>query len=150
MRFTVRTAQLPSCPAAQLPSFPHPHPNPPPPPPDQVWMRTAGLPSFRKLYAKIDETLPKGEYEVEVYNGRLHPSGAQGPSAAGQTLWNYGTGAQQTSLFPVHGFGGGKTVVLSTMSFMGGKNPFLGVAYVVVGAVCLALALLFFIKVSRQ
>jgi len=111
-----------------------------------VWMRTAGLPSFRKLYAKIDETLPKGEYEVEVYNGRLHPSGAQGPSAAGQTLWNYGTGAQQTSLFPVHGFGGGKTVVLSTMSFMGGKNPFLGVAYVVVGAVCLALALLFFIK----
>ena len=111
-------------------------------------MRTAGLPSFRKLYTKIDQTLPKGEYEVEVYNGRLHPSGAKEPSAAGQTLWNYGTGAAQTSLFPVHGFGGGKSVVLSTMSFMGGKNPFLGVAYVVVGAVCLALALLFFIKVS--
>ena len=57
-----------------------------------------------------------------------------------------GTAAAQTALFPVHGFGGGKSVVLSTMSFMGGKNPFLGVAYVVVGAVCLALALLFCIK----
>ena len=41
-------------------------------------------------------------------------------------------------------------MVLSTMSFMGGKNPFLGVAYIVVGAVCLALALLFFIKVRRE
>ena len=58
-------------------------------------MRTAGLPSFRKLYAKIDETLTKGDYEVEVYNGRLHPSGEQKPSAAGQKLWNYNTGAEQ-------------------------------------------------------
>ena len=107
-------------------------------------MRTAGLPTFRKLYAKIDTKLPRGEYEVallgvgvgvrvglglrsgpnphphpkpnpnpdpgqvEIFNGRLHPSGALGPSAAGQTLWNYGTGAAQTALFPVHGFGGGQ------------------------------------------
>ena len=111
-------------------------------------MRTAGLPTFRKLYAKIDTKLLKGEYEVallgvglgvgvglglgsgpnphphpnpnshpnpkpnpgqvEIFNGRLHPSGALGPSAPGQTLWNYGTGAAQTALFPVHGFGGGQ------------------------------------------
>ena len=46
--------------------------------------------------------------QVEIFNGRLHPSGALGPSAPGQTLWNYGTGAAQTALFPVHGFGGGE------------------------------------------
>jgi len=27
-----------------------------------VWMRTAGLPNFRKLYGKIDTDIPKGEY----------------------------------------------------------------------------------------
>lgn len=25
-----------------------------------VWMRTAGLPSFRKLYGRIDQTIPAG------------------------------------------------------------------------------------------
>ena len=44
---------------------------------------------------------------MEVFNGRLYPSGALAPSGAGQTLWNYGTAAAQTALFPVHGFGGG-------------------------------------------
>jgi hypothetical protein len=27
-----------------------------------VWMRTAGLPNFRKLYGKIEDDLPKGKY----------------------------------------------------------------------------------------
>jgi hypothetical protein len=106
-----------------------------------VWMRTAGLPTFRKLYAKIDTQLTKGSYEIEVSNGRLHIQ-EDGTS----TRWNHGTDTAQRGLFPVHGFGGQKSVVLSTMSFMGGKNSFLGVAYIVVGALCLALALLFFIK----
>ena len=106
-----------------------------------VWMRTAGLPTFRKLYAKIDTTLLKGRYELTVSNGRPHPNH---PAESG--LWNYGAGAAQRALFPVHGFSGEKSVVLSTVSFMGGKNPFLGIAYVVVGGVCLSLALLFLIK----
>lgn len=36
--------------------------------------------------------------------------------------------------------------VLSTVSWFGGKNDFLGIAYIVVGAVCLLLALIFGIK----
>ena len=34
----------------------------------QVWMRLAGLPTFRKLYFRNDdETMAAGTYEIEVY-----------------------------------------------------------------------------------
>jgi hypothetical protein len=29
-----------------------------------VWMRTAALPTFRKLYRKLDQALPAGQYQV--------------------------------------------------------------------------------------
>ena len=44
------------------------------------------------------------------------------------------------------GFQGTKSVVLSTTEWVGGKNDFLGVAYVVVGVICLVLAMGFTIK----
>lgn len=34
----------------------------------QVWMRTAGLPTFRKLYYRNDdETMAAGEYQLDIY-----------------------------------------------------------------------------------
>ena len=33
-----------------------------------VWMRTAGLPNFRKLWGRIDMTLQPGEYYLKVIN----------------------------------------------------------------------------------
>ena len=33
-----------------------------------VWMRTAGLPNFRKLFGKIDQDLPAQTYYVTVTN----------------------------------------------------------------------------------
>lgn len=34
----------------------------------QVWMRTAGLPTFRKLFFRNDqETMTKGIYRIEAY-----------------------------------------------------------------------------------
>jgi hypothetical protein len=33
-----------------------------------VWMRTAGLPNFRKLFGKINTNLLKGTYTVTVTN----------------------------------------------------------------------------------
>lgn len=33
-----------------------------------VWMRTAGLPSFRKLWGRIEGGLPAGKYKVKINN----------------------------------------------------------------------------------
>lgn len=47
--------------------------------------------------------------------------------------------------YPVAGFGGTKSLILSNTSFTGGKNLFLGYAYIVVGCSCFVLGLLFLI-----
>jgi len=84
-----------------------------------VWMRTAGLPTFKKLYRKIETTtLNVGDYLHVTVN----------------------------STYPVDGFSGGKYFVISTTSWLGGKNDFLGLAYIIVGAICFALALAFLAK----
>jgi len=103
-----------------------------------VWMRAAGLPSFRKLYARINQRLPVGTYTVRVTNGIDGGNGGYVNAAMG--------GAPQQFLYPVKSFGGTKRVVLSTATWIGGKNLFLGYAYVVVGVICIVLALCFLIK----
>ncbi|KAI4345350.1 hypothetical protein L6164_012481 [Bauhinia variegata] len=80
-----------------------------------VWMRTAALPTFRKLYGKIESDLEANdELEVTIQN-------------------NYNT----------YSFGGTKKLVLSTTTWIGGKNDFLGMAYITVGGLSLAIAVAF-------
>jgi hypothetical protein len=78
----------------------------------QNWMRTSGLPTFTKLWGRNDaDTLIKGRYQIVVN-------------------LNY----------PVLPYKGTKSIVISTVSWIGGKNPFLGWAYVASAAVFVLLA----------
>jgi hypothetical protein len=82
-----------------------------------VWMRPAGLPNFRKLWGKIKgEGLKVGKYDIKIQDN-----------------------------FQVSTFNGEKYFVLSTVNAFGGKNKFLGIAYLVAGGVSLALAITFLI-----
>uniref|UniRef100_A0A0E0L4X0 ALA-interacting subunit n=1 Tax=Oryza punctata TaxID=4537 RepID=A0A0E0L4X0_ORYPU len=80
-----------------------------------VWMRTAALPTFRKLYGRIEtDIMASDEITVVIQN-------------------NYNT----------YSFGGTKALVLSTTSWIGGKNSFIGLAYVAIGSISLLVALAF-------
>lgn len=80
-----------------------------------VWMRTAALPHFRKVYGRLEVDVP-ARHEL-VFN-------------VSANYW-------------VRKFDGRKWLVVSTHSPIGGKNAFLGVAYVVTGALCVALSAAF-------
>ncbi|KAL0963464.1 hypothetical protein UPYG_G00306700 [Umbra pygmaea] len=85
-----------------------------------VWMREAAFPNFKKLYGVLNraskpftEGLPPGNYTIEIsYN------------------------------FPVEYFQGRKEVIISTISWFGGQNNFLPIAYLVTGCLVLLLAII--------
>lgn len=85
-----------------------------------VWMRTAGLPTFRKLYAAIDTPLEAGTYKLTIQD-------------------NYGLNSIGTD-----GWEGNRKFVISTSNALGGQNYFLGGAFIVVGCLCFTLAIIFF------
>ncbi|XP_068602402.1 transmembrane protein 30C [Brachionichthys hirsutus] len=83
-----------------------------------IWMREAAFPNFKKLYGVLNRAnepftqgLPAGDYSIDIsYN------------------------------FPVQHFQGRKEVVLTTLTWFGGQNHFLPIAYLVTSSLILLTA----------
>lgn len=48
-----------------------------------------------------------------------------------------------STVFPVQVYDGTKSILISTRSVVGGKNSFLGIAYVAIGGLCIVLGVVF-------
>ena len=83
-----------------------------------VWMRVATQPRFQKLYGWINQPIRAGEQLVF----RVHAN------------------------FVVSRFRGYKALMLTTNNIFGGRNPYLGTAFYVVGYICLGAGLFFTLK----
>jgi hypothetical protein len=83
-----------------------------------VWMRTAGISTFRKLNRKVDRSFAEGDQLRITVDDQ----------------------------FPVSDFDGTKSVVISSVSWIGGKNYFLAYSYIITGGICFFLGLLFLLK----
>lgn len=86
-----------------------------------VWMRASGLPTFRKLWGKVPEGLSRGNYVLEV-----------------------------DDQYEVTSFNGKKSIVISTMSSLGGKNQLLAVSYILCGIICLCIAVGFILFEAKE
>ncbi|GMR44968.1 hypothetical protein PMAYCL1PPCAC_15163, partial [Pristionchus mayeri] len=92
------------------------------------WMRIAALPNFRKPWRKLDRSkdpafangLPAGDYVVNI-----------------------------TNQYPVKKFDGDKGFVITTASWAGSKNNFLGIAYLSVGGVVLVIGVILVITHAK-
>jgi hypothetical protein len=79
-----------------------------------VWMRTEGLPNFKKLWGRIEDRDLKKDDEIFL------------------TIENN---------YNVFHYGGKKSLVLTTANKFGGKNNFMGVCFIVIGAISLLLGI---------
>lgn len=82
-----------------------------------VWMRLSSMSTFRKLYRKVTKDVVPGNYRLTIKQS-----------------------------FDVSGFKGKKYFVMSTTSWIGGDNYFLGGLYLTVGSLCIVLGAAFLAK----
>ncbi len=105
-------------------------------------MRTAAMPTFRKLYRRLNSAnsstfqngLPKGNYTLTINYSKNFLD-----------YYKYFLLFYLFKGYPVTSFAGRKQFIISTTSWMGGKNPFLGWAYITIGIICLIAFVGFFV-----
>lgn len=83
-----------------------------------VWMRPHSKVAAQKLYGRIDQSIEAGQQVLLAVTNRYN----------------------------TYEYSGTKSVILTTNSWVGGKNIFLGALYVATGGVCLLIALFFFVS----
>ncbi|KAL4399868.1 alkylphosphocholine resistance protein Lem3 [Malassezia pachydermatis] len=84
----------------------------------QVWMRTAAFPTFRKLYMRNDTAvMTAGRYAIEIEDN-----------------------------YPVEMFGGTKSIIISTASWVGGRSFFIGGSHIGLAALCFLMGIILTIK----
>ena len=87
-----------------------------------VWMRPSGLPNPKKLWGRINKDLKQGDNIFININNKYN----------------------------VTPYGGKKKIILSNATKFGGKNKFLGISYIVVGALSIICAVVFPIGYKYQ
>lgn len=94
-----------------------------------VWMRTAAFADFRKLWGRVepsiwrdDSFLPKGSYRIIIE-------------------YNYPTVIGKMNI--------PKKLILSNTSWLGGRNLFLPILYLIVGGLCIVFGLIFLLIVWK-
>ena len=115
----------------------------------KVWMNPAMSSNFIKLYARIrtevdpsfGKGLPPGRYSLLIRYGVWCSVVWRGVVWCG-VAWRDGIWLKNPKIskalkilpaFPVSSFKGSKSVLITTLSWMGRKNVFMGVGYLVVG-----------------
>ncbi|CAH8842709.1 unnamed protein product [Trichobilharzia szidati] len=87
-----------------------------------VWMRIAALPFFRKLYGRVSHAgdftdgMPPGTYEITIRYS-----------------------------YPVASFNGRKAIIIANTSWLGAKNPSLGIACLITGCTHLFIGIFFLV-----
>ena len=81
-----------------------------------IWMRTAGLPRFKKVWGRIDNDVPAANYTIMINN-----------------------------LYNTTSFQGEKTFYLSHLDSLGQKSTFISYVYIGFGSILLVFGIIFFI-----
>lgn len=111
-----------------------------------VWMREAAFPNFKKLYGILDRGsseqfrngLPAGSYSIGINYSILASVSLPAFTRFKAFVLNLDPFAFPD--FPPQPFHGKKLVVLTTLTWFGGQNHFLPIAYLVTSGLLLLIA----------